>query len=356
MLNRHCRAAARGACLLLSLVAGLVGCTAGRSAFTIENDLFAIQKSDNNYTQGMAFTHAPDDAQTFEIGHRFYTPKNIELPDPMPKDRPYAGHLWVGHARHHVTPCRDGGALRTQSGFRVGFVGAPSLASELQKLAHKISGSTEPMGWRHQIETEPTIGVHCERKRRFFDFGCGAWRGDAMGLVRADIGTDITRFRIGGTLRFGLNLPGTGLETPKPTSFGQPPIRNRIMDFDRDEFSGGERFLSRSDDLSTAPLPRYGFEKGAPRQIKPRDPLRAYLTLGADAHYTAYNVFIDNHLFRKGTELSLEPIGFDVSAGVMVEWQGFRFGYQHIFRTAEYVGDRTRDVGSIVIGRSFGGS
>ena len=77
-------------------------------------------------------------------------------------------------------------------------------------------------------------------------------------------------------------------------------------------------------------------------------PIRAYVELSAEAHYTAYNVFINNDLFHEGTGLSLEPLGLDLTGRVIVEWQGVRVGYQHMFRTEEFVGGDTHSVGSII--------
>ena len=89
-----------------------------RSAFSllVENDFF-IQKTDRDYTNGIALTwttppsNNPDKLfdiaramhllpkngdvrASFEIGQNIYTPEHIELYDPPPTERPYAGFLY----------------------------------------------------------------------------------------------------------------------------------------------------------------------------------------------------------------------------------------------------------------------
>ena len=329
----------------VGLLLGLAGCAVGSWRVTAENDLFPAGRSDRNYTSGVSIAYSPDETNTLEVGQKFYSPEDLTARHRVDGDRPNAGQLWVGHSVHRVKPCPDGGALREQTGLRVGLVGAGSLASETQRFVHKyISFSQDPKGWASQIEDEVTLGVHYERRRRLFDFGRGSWKGDATALARADVGTDITRFRVGGILRFGFNLAtGSSPAGLAPTQFGPRPERPRAL----------PRMMSgsASGDLS------FGAPSGGVASAsEPTSALRVYISLGADAHYTAYNVFIDNHLFGPGTDLSLEPLGYDLSASVTSEWKGYRFGYQQILRSAEFVGDVEHKVGSFFVGWEFGGS
>lgn len=335
--------------LLSALVLFMLGgCANGTWRGTVDNDLFSPTGDDRNYTSGVALEYSPDETSTYEVGQKIYTPENLSASERITDDRSYAGYIWAGYARHRVSLCRTGGAIREETGFRVGAVGAPSLASETQKFFHNslLSDAVSPKGWRHQIETEVTVGAHHERKKSLFRFGHGQWRGDAIGIVRADLGTDITRARVGGMLRYGLRLPdvfggerpGCQAFRPDPTSSGlQKPIDPWL-----------DTFGSASDNASLVDRASY---LGPP--WAQGSPLRAHLSLEANAHVTAYNILIDNHLFRRGTDLSLEPLGYDFSAGLFFEWGNYTVGYRHTTRSAEFVGDRSSSFGSIVVGWSF---
>ena len=321
------------------LLFALASCTAGTWRITAENDSLSRDVTDRNYTNGTSISYSPNRETTYEIGQKIYTPQDLTQSARIPDDRPYAGQLWVGATKHKVATCKDGCSLTESTGVRVGVVGALSLASETQRFVHNDVGiGVDPKGWRHQIEDELTVGVHFERRRQLFGFGSARWGGDVIGLARADLGTDITRFRAGAILRFGLNLPSAS-ERPSmaPLLLGPSPIGPRVP------------FGSASDSRTSSG------EVSACECAKRREPLRAYLSLQADAHATAYNIFIDNHLFRRGTDLSLEPLGYDLSASLMFEWDGYRIGYQQIFRSAEFEGDDRHAVGSIVVGWSIGG-
>ena len=134
----------------------------GLGTFTIDNDVLAQKtgKSDHSYSNGIIITHAPDDEKTYEVGHKFYTPEDLDSPDRVADDRPYAGQLWGGISRKRIVRCERGRRARHQYGIRVGVVGPPSLGAEFQKFAHtKLGWGRTPQGWRHQI------GIRANRQR-----------------------------------------------------------------------------------------------------------------------------------------------------------------------------------------------
>ena len=337
----------------------LAACARGRLSTTLENDLFArfSLRDDSNYTNGIAVAYTPDDVNVYEVGQKMYTPEDLASPFKIRSDRPYAGQLWAGAARRSSKVLRRGGVLRQELGVRIGVVGPGSLASEAQKFIHNdLNLGVPPRGWRHQIESEVTIGAHYMRDQTYLQFGRGAWNGDLTGMARLSLGTDVTRARFGGRIRFGLNVirrtnsAGSGTISP---SGGALPALHELPGTDIIEHSAPtyETLASMSDDDTWS---RRMFVSTAAMRATKDEPPRAYLSIGAQAHCTLYNIFIDNHLFRDGTSLSLRPLGFDLTAGVHFEWKNVHVGYQHVMRTQEFDGDGGRSIGSFVIGFPIG--
>lgn len=83
------------------------------------------------------------------IGHKMYTPSDIEAEKPLPNDRPYAGYL---HTEFNYISLNPQQAQRFNITF--GTTGESALSEDAQKLVHSITKSDEPMGWEYQIDDE----------------------------------------------------------------------------------------------------------------------------------------------------------------------------------------------------------
>lgn len=135
-------------------------------SFSIDNDgIFGV---DQDYTSGLflrytsgAITPHPVfsplslsfwgaaslDKFEFMLGHKMYTPSDIEATVPMVNDRPYAGYL---HTEFNYISLHPQQAQRFN--LTIGTTGESSLADQAQDVVHGITGSTEPKGWAYQVD------------------------------------------------------------------------------------------------------------------------------------------------------------------------------------------------------------
>ena len=135
-------------------------------AFSIDNDgIFGV---DQDYTNGLFLSYttasitpypiftplslsywggASLDKFEFLIGHKMYTPSDIEATAPQINDRPYAGYL---HSEFNYISLHPQQAQRFN--LTIGTTGEDSLAEDAQDIVHGIIGSDEPRGWAYQID------------------------------------------------------------------------------------------------------------------------------------------------------------------------------------------------------------
>lgn len=147
----------------------------------IDNDLFAGDNQDRDYTGGMSITIsgerardgllsldpllrrldsiAFDGAQSTvhyarQIGLLAFTPSNTLVREVQPDDRPYASLLYVSNGRITVD-ADDRGAWT--SNLTIGVLGL-SVSERLHSAVHELVGSESPRGYDHQISAggEPT--------------------------------------------------------------------------------------------------------------------------------------------------------------------------------------------------------
>ena len=176
---------AAGPFSLVTLVASLRGAvaTVGPWSFTVraENDLPV--NSDRYYTNGINFSsvHCTDErdalwpqvlrlpgldrsdllATGFDAGQIMVTPADIHRIVPDPRDRPYAGRLFVSASWQRFADDHYA-ALK----LITGVVGPESLAEQTQKAVHRAIGVGRPLGWDHQLHTEPILNAVYERRWR----------------------------------------------------------------------------------------------------------------------------------------------------------------------------------------------
>ena len=201
--------------------------------FTFENDVMAlVNASDDGYSNGISYAWGRSqydgfesldipqwiryisdwsfinqgDSKTYAISYglyqSIYTPTEIEEPELIEDDRPYAGTmLW--HAK-----IRNFADNRANSlGLTLGIAGPASLAEQSQTIIHKAIGATTPEGWDNQINNELVFRVSGEHIERFYDykytdtvgFDASSYSEAGIGNLRSDIGTGLT-FRIGNLL------------------------------------------------------------------------------------------------------------------------------------------------------------
>ncbi|WP_117234338.1 lipid A deacylase LpxR family protein [Vibrio maerlii] len=134
--------------------------------FALDNDgIFGV---DQDYTNGIFLSYtsgaitpyswakplslgywgaASLDKIEFILGHKMYTPSDIEAAEPLANDRPYAGYL---NGEFNYISLHPQQAQRFN--LTLGTTGDSALSEEAQKLVHSITKSDEPNGWDYQVD------------------------------------------------------------------------------------------------------------------------------------------------------------------------------------------------------------
>jgi hypothetical protein len=159
----------------------------------MDNDLFAFADEDRDYTAGVALSlggeaaarhplslaralewandrtrfRALEDAgepagRSLDIGLLLFSPQDLSASEPLPDDRPYASLAYVASSKVVHDPTRE---TAFQSTLTLGVVGLP-LAETVHRGVHRAIGSSEPMGYSHQISDggEPTFRYAVRRQ------------------------------------------------------------------------------------------------------------------------------------------------------------------------------------------------
>ncbi|MCS0408544.1 lipid A deacylase LpxR family protein [Vibrio diabolicus] len=156
---------------LLSPVA--MASTKSTVSFTLDNDgIFGV---DQDYTNGIFLSyatgqlkqesqwkwlsladseHANIDKIELVLGHKMWTPSDIEADYPLVNDRPYAGYL---HTEINYLSLTNDKAVRYN--FTIGATGESSLSEKAQEIVHGITGSTDPQGWDYQIDDKVAFSL-----------------------------------------------------------------------------------------------------------------------------------------------------------------------------------------------------
>lgn len=315
------RAIANGVAAFLLSVPGLASADQRRDeglfTFVLENDVLGERKEDRDYTNGFKLTWMSAPATTpawtrrlfawgdrvfsdgstvqdprieFEFGQSMFTPKNLRLAVPDPRDRPYAGLLYgaVG-----LVGKRDDGSFEQFQGV-FGVVGPASKAEQVQREFHKLIGGQDPKGWGTQISnrfagelrfqrTEPTRTIY--RRNRFAAEGAPHWG--------ASLGNLTTALNAGYSVRVGVNLP---------EDFGPPRVYPSLP--------GSGYFV---------PTAAFGW----------------YLFGGVEARYVARSMVLDEPS-TLGTHVTRQPWVLDAQYGVAAYWDDFRAAFTLVTRSREF--------------------
>ncbi|WP_226663208.1 lipid A deacylase LpxR family protein [Microbulbifer aggregans] len=198
---------------------------AGTLSIQVENDSFD-GASDAYYTQGMQLGYSPDSAPEWSrwllpwtddgrelhaqyfLGQAIFTPYEIERPELILDDRPYAGWLYLGMS---VTSAQ----LRPESHLKVidrldvsaGIVGPSSGAQRVQRWAHDLVRAYKVNGWDNQLHDEPALLVSCGRKWAYINsIGESALDWELSGNLGGSLGNVSTQVAAGVGMRFGRDL------------------------------------------------------------------------------------------------------------------------------------------------------
>ena len=300
---------------------------AGRFAILEENDSLFFN-SDKHYTQGLRlsdlsptlkpesggnelfnfigrntplFQSSPDRRIAVFLGQSIFTPKNLNIRPPDPRDRPYAGWLYLGASLLQDTNRQTLENLELDAGV----VGPASLAKQVQDDFHQFIGVAQARGWSSQLQNEPGIMLSYERFWRLSLAGDPNNGVDIVPQLGATVGNIMTYGDVGGLLRIGKGLQA---------DYG--PIRIRPA-------------LSGTDYFDAAALDgEVGF----------------YFFAGAQGRVVGQNIFLDGNTFRHSPNVPKKNLVADLQAGFSLIWStAFRFDVSVVRRTEEFRGQRTPD-------------
>lgn len=308
---------------LLLLAAPCLGQDAPRIAYwslQVENDLWG-SGADRHYTHGTKFSLAPareapewlkrigghipffrpgyDRGVEFSVGQNIYTPDDIENPNLIVNDRPYAGWLYASFKLLGIL--EETADYRESNGFdlTIGVVGPSSLADDLQRRYHKLIDTRTPRGWDHQLHDEPGINLTYTRIwERFGRLGPSWLEYSVAPHVVGALGNIYTYAGGGLMLRVGRHLRN---------DIGPPSISPGFP---------GTAYFRSSEAFS------------------------AYLFAGVEGRAMLRNIFLDGNTFEDSHSVKRKVGVGDFQVGAALRWHRVRLSFTNVFRSKEFDGQR----------------
>ncbi len=323
-------------CALTGFAGGVRADDQGRISVLEENDSLYFN-SDQHYTQGLRLSYLTPDlaadsgwngpfdfagdiapifstngtsrtGKTFSrrysifLGQSIFTPKNLTLSPPNPRDRPYGGWLYVGTSLLQESN-RD---MLENLELDLGVIGPGSLARQTQNDFHQFIDVAQAQGWGHEIQTEPGGMISYERLWRLPLLGDGFNGIDIVPQVGVTAGNVMTYGEAGALLRIGKNLHA---------DYGPTRIRPALSGtdyFDSDQMDG---------DL--------GF----------------YAFVGTQGRVVGRNIFLDGNSFRESPSVDKKTFVADLEAGFSLFWtSAWRLDFSAMRRSREFVGQHSADI------------
>jgi lipid A 3-O-deacylase len=290
----------------------------GTASFVLENDSLKLvgPRTDRWYTSGIRLGWSSGEGRlpeplawvddglagllgpantrwSFSLGQNFFTPVDKRRRDPDPRDRPYAGLLYG-------TVGLDRRTWDTVDRFEVqfGVIGPASFGRDAQSFVHHIINDPVPQGWGKQIRNEPVVNLNAERIWRLPVAATEFADVDVLPALGAQLGTIRVAASAGARVRLG-----QGLER----DFGAPRIRPTIAD---------------------APPPvgeGFGW----------------YVFGGVGGYAVGRDITLDGNTWRDSRSVDHRPFVADLEVGAAVFWYNVRLSYTQVWRTKEFVSQRS---------------
>lgn len=256
--------------------------------------------------------NSPDTTKhvALSIGQQIFTPQDLENPDLIVDDRPYAGWTYAGIALHSKSE-------KVLDSFEVdiGIVGPQSYAREVQEEMHNLLDSKEPRGWNHQLKNEVGLALVYERKWRLWQLDVGGSNiFEFIPHLGAALGNVYTYANTGGEIRLGINMP---------------------------------------DDFGTA-LIRPAGDASIPAANARNSKVGVYFFAAVDGRTVLRNIFLDGNTFTNSHDVDKEEFVADLMAGASVHFDRYKITYSHVYRTKEFeLQQDEQNFGSISISYIF---
>jgi len=236
------------------------------------------------------------------LGQSIFTPKDLTLQPPDPRDRPYGGWLYAGASLLQETDQR----MLENLEVAVGVVGPGALGRQVQNDFHQFIGIGQAKGWSHDIQTEPGLLLTYERLWRLPLIGNGNAGLDIVPQLGATVGNVFTYGAAGAMLRIGKNLGA---------DYGPARIRPALSGtdyFDGDHLDG-----------------KLGY----------------YLFAGAQGRVVGQNIFLDGNSFRQSPSVDKKVLVGDLQAGFSLFWSSdVQVIFSSVYRTREFDGQHSPDM------------
>jgi hypothetical protein len=254
------------------------------------------KKGSSSFYDILPFFNRPGDQRAVSVlvGQSIYTPEDLDRPDLIQDDRPYAGYTYLGVAIHRKTQ-----KIMDTLELDFGIVGRHSYAEEVQEEVHKWIGSNEAKGWKNQLKDEPALELIYERKWRLSPSNLGRGFGwDFIPHLGGRIGNVSIYGNAGAEFRFGWN---------PPVDFGTCPIR-----------PGCE----------SSPATAPGDDR--------RRPFGVHVFLSVDGRAVLRDIFLDGNTWRDSHSVNKEYFVADMVAGIGISAGRFKVTYGLVYRTKEF--------------------
>jgi len=149
--------------------------------------------------------------ESWSVGQNLQTPEELERPEPILNDVPYAGLLaaqnaWIAYDDRDLYGF----------GWLYGIVGSAALGEPVQSGFHSLIGGDDPEGWSNQLDNEPVVNLYWERKHKL----ARARSADVAVAVGGNLGNLYTGAKVTLESRFGFHLPAGFVHLPDPLGYG----------------------------------------------------------------------------------------------------------------------------------------
>lgn len=284
----------------------------------IRNDAFGVVSSDRHLTNAISLGYMTEEIPEFleryferngqnlftvSLNQNMYTPEDIEDPNLIKNDRPYAGWLFV---RSSVSN-RQGNNLSLY-GVEAGVVGPAALAEQAQTYVHKITDSRDPRGWDNQLDNEFGFNVYHHRAQNQ-RWETGPLEQEIIYHGGASVGNVATYAEVGSYYRIGYNMP------------------DDMIIGSKDEAS----WTLRKDD------PDY------------KKPFAAYLFTHINGRYVLRDIFLDGNTFEDSHSVDKKNFVASSTAGLILEFRNFELGYTYTVTSEQFEGQDGPDVRGLIV-------
>ena len=227
-----------------------------------------------------------------DFAQQMYTPANVNITPPDPRDRPYAGVLTGTFSLLH-----DSDFSRSILGLQAGLVGPDALAKQVQNGFHSLVGYNASKGWNYQIHDEPVVDLLATKIWRV-----PLWRDGLQVDMLPEVAGGAGNLRVYGLVGSVLRI-GQGLDADYGVARVNPGL------------SGTDVY-------------------------QPTRSFSWYFFVGADGQAVAHDITIDGNTFRSSASASRQPFVGEFEAGLAFILGRVRLSYTQVVQTEEIKGQQ----------------